>query len=127
MGAQLSFAFHFAEHPAVLRVAVFARVVWPRGFRCVVFIFHALARQLSHHKVRVFTISGALIVLSFVQIYAIAPRLRKNVEACPADDPSCDRATKISRALLWVSATIYAIGFFAAFMLGPILSRMDER
>jgi mercuric ion transport protein len=82
--------------------------------------------SLSHHKSWVFAISGTLILLSFVQTYAITPRLRKREDTCAADDPSCDRASKISRVLLWISAVIYLIGFFTAYMLGPILSRMDR-
>jgi len=82
--------------------------------------------SLSHHKTWVFAVSGVLILLSFVQTYAIAPRLRARGDACAADDPSCDRATKIGRVVLWISAAIYVIGFFTAFLLGPILSRMDQ-
>jgi len=82
--------------------------------------------SLSHHKSWVFAISGTLILLSFVQTYVITPRLLKAADACAADDPSCDRAAKISRVLLWISAVIYLIGFFTAYLLGPILSRMDR-
>jgi mercuric ion transport protein len=82
--------------------------------------------SLSHHKSGVFAISGTLILLSFVQTYAITPRLRKSTDACATDDPSCDGASKISRVLLWISAAIYLIGFFTAYLLGPILSRMDR-
>jgi mercuric ion transport protein len=82
--------------------------------------------SLSHHKSWVFAISGALISLSFVQAYVITPRLRKSADTCAADDTSCERASKISRVLLWISATIYLIGFFTAYLLGPILSRMDR-
>lgn len=82
--------------------------------------------SLSHQKSWVFAISGTLILLSFVQTYAIAPRLRRQTDACAADDPSCDRATRFSKFVLWISAMIYLIGFFTAYLLGPILSRMDR-
>jgi hypothetical protein len=82
--------------------------------------------SLSHHKSWVFAISGMLILLSFIQTYAITPRLQKAADTCAADDPSCDRASKISKILLWISAAIYLIGFFTAYLLGPILSRMDR-
>jgi mercuric ion transport protein len=82
--------------------------------------------SLSHHKTWVFAISGVLILLSFVQTYAIAPRLRKHADACATDDPSCDRASRFSKFVLWISALIYLIGFFTADLLGPILSRMDH-
>jgi mercuric ion transport protein len=82
--------------------------------------------SLSHHKLWVFAISGTLILLSFVQNYAIAPRLKSGADTCSPDDPSCDRATRFSKIVLWISAAIYLIGFFTAFLLGPILSRMDR-
>jgi hypothetical protein len=80
---------------------------------------------LSRHKVWTFSASGVLIALSFVNTYWIAPRLRP--EECSADNPdACSEASKLSRVLLWVSATIYAVGFFVAFVLGPILSKLDK-
>ncbi|MCU1283684.1 MAG: hypothetical protein JWO13_34 [Acidobacteriales bacterium] len=82
---------------------------------------------LSHHKVWVFSISGALISASFISMYLIAPRLRSDSIGCAADDPSaCDTASKLSKILLWASAAIYSIGFFVAFLLGPLLERMDR-
>jgi hypothetical protein len=82
--------------------------------------------SLSHHKPWVFAISGTLILLSFVQTFVFAPRLKSGADTCPAEDPSCDRATRFSKIILWISAVIYLIGFFTAFLLGPILSRMDR-
>jgi hypothetical protein len=32
----------------------------------------------------------------------------------------------LSRVLLWVSAIIWGGGFFVAYLLGPILERMDR-
>jgi mercuric ion transport protein len=79
---------------------------------------------LSQHKGWTFSASGVLIALSFVNTYWLAPRLCG--EECNPDNPdACAQASKLSRILLWVSATIYAIGFFVAFVLGPILSRLD--
>src|SRR5262249_19882626 len=80
---------------------------------------------LSRHKIWVFAISGALITLSFVQMYVIAPGLNLQAETCGPGDLACDRATRIGRAVLWMAAAIYLIGFFTAYLLGPILSRMD--
>src|SRR6187401_2683181 len=48
---------------------------------------------VSHHKNWVFLVSGVLIVTNFVYTYALAPRLRAQGEACPADAPgACDTA-----------------------------------
>jgi mercuric ion transport protein len=79
---------------------------------------------LSHHKVWTFAVSGALIALSFVNMYYLAPKLRK--EDCDADDPNaCADVSRLSKILLWASAAIYAVGFFVAFVLGPILTKLD--
>lgn len=80
---------------------------------------------LSRHKQWTFAVSGTLIALSFVNMYYIAPRIR--AKQCSADDPSaCEEASKLSRVLLWVSAVIYGAGIFAAYVLGPILARLDN-
>jgi mercuric ion transport protein len=80
--------------------------------------------MLSRHKAWTFSISGALIVLSFMNMYYLAPRL---VAGCDPNDPSaCRGASRMAKILLWVSATIYAGGFFVAYALGPILTRLDR-
>lgn len=80
---------------------------------------------LSGHKVLTFTISGALIACSFVNTYYIIPRIR--TEECTPDSPNaCAEASRLSRALLWISMVIYAVGFLVAFLLGPILSKLDN-
>ncbi len=80
---------------------------------------------LSRHKLWTFSLSGVLIALSFVNSYWIAPRLQP--EECSPDNPdACSQASRLSRILLWVSASIYAVGFFIAFVLGPILARFDK-
>ena len=81
--------------------------------------------SLSRHKIWIFTIAGLLITTSFVMTYLIAPRLRQG-EACGADDSAtCAEVSKISKVLLWGSAFIWSCGFFVAYLLGPILVRMD--
>jgi hypothetical protein len=80
---------------------------------------------LSRHKQWTFAVSGTLIALSFVNMYYIAPRIR--AKQCSADDPSaCEEANRLSVILLWVSAGIYAVGMFVAYVLGPILARLDD-
>jgi hypothetical protein len=81
---------------------------------------------LSRHKVWTFSIAGTLIAASFLVTYVIAPRLRPG-ETCDADDPTaCGQASRLSRALLWFSAAIWSCGFFVAYLLGPILERLDR-
>jgi mercuric ion transport protein len=80
---------------------------------------------LSRYKVWTFSISGALIALSFVNTYYFVPRLR--TQECSADNPNgCAEASRLSKILLWVSAVIYGVGFFVAYALGPILTKLDN-
>jgi mercuric ion transport protein len=82
--------------------------------------------NLSRHKIWTFSIAGVLIAMSFVMTYLIAPSLRQG-ETCDADDPTtCGEVSKISRFILWGSAVIWSCGFFVAYLLGPILERMDR-
>jgi mercuric ion transport protein len=82
--------------------------------------------SLSRHKIWTFSIAGSLIAASFVMTYVIAPRLREG-EACEADDPTtCGEISKLSRVILWGSATIWSGGFFVAYLLGPILEHIDR-
>jgi hypothetical protein len=79
---------------------------------------------LSRHKSVVFLVSGILICGNLLYLYVIAPRLKEGGAACPADAlEACSSASRFSRAALWTSATIYAIGVFSAFVLGPLLMR----
>jgi hypothetical protein len=82
--------------------------------------------SLSRHKVWTFSIAGTLIACSFVMTYVIAPRLRAG-DACEADDPTtCGEVSRMSRVILWCSAMVWGGGFFVAYLLGPILARMDR-
>ena len=80
---------------------------------------------LSRHKQWTFSMSGILIALSFVNMYYLAPRIR--AKQCVSGNPSaCEESSKLSRVLLWVSAGMYSVGFFVAYALGPILTRVDR-
>jgi mercuric ion transport protein len=82
--------------------------------------------DFSRHKVWTFTIAGTLIAASFVMTYILAPRLKQG-EVCAADDPTtCGEVSRLSRFVLWTSALIWSGGFFVAYLLGPILERMDR-
>ena len=80
---------------------------------------------LSRHKQWVFLVAGLLIVVSFLYVHRIAPRLEAQGDACSVEEgpTACDTATRLSRAALWISAAIYALGFVTAYVLGPILAR----
>ena len=82
--------------------------------------------NLSRHKVWTFSIAGTLIAISFVMTYVVAPRLRTD-DNCDANDPTtCGDVSRVSRVVLWGSALIWITGFFVAYLLGPILQRMDQ-
>lgn len=78
---------------------------------------------LARHRMIVFIISGVLIASDFVYVYGLAPRLKVRSEGCSIEKGrnACATATRISRVALWTAAVIYAIGFFTAFLLAPIL------
>jgi mercuric ion transport protein len=79
---------------------------------------------LSRHKHWTFSVSGILIALSFVNTYYVAPRIR--AQQCSPDNPTaCEDASRLSKILLWVSAAIYLVGFSVAYLLGPILTKLD--
>lgn len=80
---------------------------------------------LSRHKTWTFSIAGILIALSFVNMYYIAPRIRR-AQCDPENPTACDDASRFSKAVLWLSAVLYSAGFFVAYILGPILARIDR-
>jgi mercuric ion transport protein len=79
---------------------------------------------LSRHKQWTFALSGLFIALGFVNMYLIAPRLRVNT--CEPGDNACGEASKASKIVLWISSGVYCAGFFVAYVLGPILSRLGR-
>jgi hypothetical protein len=79
---------------------------------------------MSRHKSVVFVTAGILIGANLLYVYVVAPRLQARGAACPIDGREpCESASRFSRAVLWISASIYAVGVFSAFVLGPLLMR----
>jgi hypothetical protein len=67
-----------------------------------------------------------MIAASFVYTYYVGPRLR--ARACDPQNPeACEVASRFSKVVLWISAGLFLAGFFVAFLLGPILTRLDSR
>src|SRR5205814_3988799 len=82
--------------------------------------------SMSHHKNWVFSVAGLMIAANFIYVYALAPRLQVRSGACDPNDPvGCQTAGRFSRIVLWCSAGLYLIGCFTAYLLGPILVRLD--
>jgi len=80
---------------------------------------------LSRHKAWVFATSALLVAGNFYYVYRLTPRLLMRSGACGVDDPSCARASRASRALLWLSAVLLAAGFAVAYVLPAALSWID--
>jgi hypothetical protein len=68
---------------------------------------------LSEHKIPLFAFGGFLLALSGVSAY------RNRNAPCPADPAqaeSCMRLRRWSARIFYISATVYGIGFFFAFL-----------
>ncbi len=51
---------------------------------------------------------------------------RASARPCDPNNPeACEVASRFSKAVLWLSAALFLAGFFVAFFLGPILTRLD--
>lgn len=69
--------------------------------------------ELTDNKAWVFAVAGALIAASAWAIYCPG-------RTCPADPElaaACARADKWNRRFIVVSATLWLVGFFSAFVL----------
>lgn len=79
---------------------------------------------LSHYKGWVFAGSGALIAVNFAYVYRLAPGVRSTRETCPTDArgvTACEPAVRMTKVVLWISAVLYTVGFFSAYILGRLL------
>lgn len=81
---------------------------------------------LSRHKGWVFTLSGLLIAGNFLYLYRLAPRLAAARGACRPGQAACGAASRVSRAVLWLSASLYLAGFAVAFLLPVYLEWLDR-
>ena len=73
---------------------------------------------LSEHKVQLFALAGLMLALSGVSAY------RNRNAPCPADPiqaRSCMRLRRWSARTFYLSAGIYAIGFFFAFFAARLI------
>lgn len=72
--------------------------------------------ELSRHKAWVFAGSGALLAGAGWLLY-------RPGRACPADPVlarRCERADRLNRVMLWVSISLWTLGFAAAYLLLPL-------
>ena len=81
---------------------------------------------LSHHKNQVFALAGSLIALNYGYVYALGPRIQARAGSCDQENPrACITASRASRVVLWCSLFLYGAGFFSAYLLGPILIKLN--
>jgi len=72
---------------------------------------------LSEHKIQLFVLAGAILALSAISTY------RNRGAPCPADPvqaKSCIRLRRWTARIFFVSAAMYGVGFFFAFVLSRI-------
>lgn len=77
---------------------------------------------LTEHKGWFFGTSGVLLVIS-------AWLTSQSAESCPSDPESaalCERARTWNRRVLWTSAAIWGLGFFAAYLALPLRILLDR-
>ena len=70
---------------------------------------------ISEHKIPLFVFAGLMLLISSISTY-----LNRNAQ-CPADPAlakSCLRTRRVSFGVLLISLTIYATGFYFAFLVG---------
>ncbi|HVA67094.1 MAG TPA: hypothetical protein VNK24_09265 [Elusimicrobiota bacterium] len=73
--------------------------------------------SVSRHKLWIFWIAGLLILLNGVLIL----RPQGTLACAITGGKGCAVAGKFNKAMFWGSLAVYAVGFFFAFLLGPIL------
>lgn len=76
---------------------------------------------LSQHKGWIFLGSGLMILLSGILIY----RPKGKVACTIAGGEGCEVAGRFTKAMFWLSVTIYVVGAFFAFGLVPVLRLLD--
>lgn len=76
--------------------------------------------SLSRHKIWVFAIVGIVIAVNFWLLYG--KKGKENACEIPGDgsESACDTASRWSKIILWISAGIYVIGIFMAFIYFPL-------
>lgn len=76
---------------------------------------------LSQYKSWAFLFAATILGINGYYVYRLAPRLAAQGTACTSEETACATASRFGRGLLWVSVAVFAIGFFVAYVLGPIL------
>lgn len=74
--------------------------------------------ELSRYKVWLFAGSGGLLLLAFLMQNRAA---RLPCPADPAKAAACNRLRRAGAVMLWISAIIWLIGFFFAFLAEHLL------
>lgn len=75
---------------------------------------------LSHYKLYLFIFAGLMIALNFVLVY----RPRSRAACTVGGGEACAQASKVNKVVLWLSAAIYAVGVFGAYLVLPLRQAM---
>lgn len=77
---------------------------------------------LTRHKAWLFLGASVLVVLNFYLVYRPQKQLACDVEAGPS---GCEVAGNWNRIVLWLSAAIYGVGLFMAYLALPLVKMFD--
>jgi len=78
---------------------------------------------LTQHKTWLFLGAGVLLGLNFYLVYRASRQMACDVGAGPS---GCQVANGWDRVVLWLSAGIYAVGLFMAYLALPILKALES-
>lgn len=77
--------------------------------------------KLSHYKLYLFIFAGLMIGLNFALVY----RPRSKAACTVGEGEACAQASRFNKVVLWLSAGIYAIGLFGAYLALPLRQALD--
>ncbi|MDE1975680.1 MAG: hypothetical protein KGL04_06475 [Elusimicrobia bacterium] len=75
--------------------------------------------SVSRHKVWIFGIAGLLLVFNGALLF----RPQGKLACAVTGGKGCEAAGRFNKTMWWSAAAIYAVGFFFAYLLGPLLAR----
>lgn len=71
---------------------------------------------LSNYKAWLFAFAGLMIAFNF----ALVCRPRGRIACTVGGGEACEQASRLNKVVLWLSAVIYVIGLFMAYLLLPL-------
>jgi len=78
--------------------------------------------RLSRYKEWLFAVAGLLIGLNFFLVY----RPDGKIACATGAGKACEQASRWNKVVLWISASIFAVGLFMAYAALPIRQWLEE-